>query len=265
MNALLKSWIESIVTLFRVPAAQTAEGLLLNKLDLQFFAGEDSGDSDGGEGDSQGDDQDDPDDEDGGDDDEPDQEPELSQMLKDDPKLKKQFNQLFKSKFDKRLKGVDLKKARELLAKEQEKQQQEDQDKDDAADAAAKIAKRQEKLDRKAKRLAVKEYAADQGQNPKLIARLVDLDALELNEDGEVDEDDLEEAFDDIKADFPELFAEPEDNDDEDDDEEERSRTKHQRSAYRPGSRQRGNKKPKHGGYEAGKARALARHPKKEG
>ncbi|UAK17563.1 hypothetical protein [Sporolactobacillus terrae] len=257
MFTRLKLWISLIVALLlqkRVPASHKAEKLP-HKLNLQFFASEDGDDDEGGDDDDQ-------DDQDGDDEDDEDQDEEqtLEQMIKDDPNLKKQFNQLFKSKFDKRLKGVDLKKAKELLAIEQQKQddkQGEGSDEDDA-----KTANLQLKLDRKAKRLSVKEYAADHGQNPKLVARLIDLDKLELNEDGEVDPDDLEDAFDTLEDEFPDLFAA--DDGDEDEDEEEQPRRKKKRSAYRPGSRQRGNKKPKHDPYESGKARALARHKKEE-
>ncbi|MDF2909506.1 MAG: hypothetical protein K0Q56_386 [Sporolactobacillus laevolacticus] len=252
MFTKLKLWISLIVALLfqkRVHTDQTVEKLP-HSLNLQYFASEDEDDDD--KGDDEDDDQEDQD----GDDDQ-DEEQTLEQMIKDDPKLKKQFNQLFKSKFDKRLKGVDLKKAKELLAKEQQEQDDkkgEDKDEDDA-----KTAKLQLKLDRKAKRLSVKEYAADNGQNPKLVARLIDLDKLELNEDGEVDPDDLEEAFDALEDEFPDLFAE-----DEDDDEDEKSKRKKKSSSYKPGSHQRGNKKPKHDPYESGKARALARHKKEE-
>ncbi|WP_028976445.1 hypothetical protein [Sporolactobacillus terrae] len=258
MFTRLKLWISLIVALLlqkRVPASHKAEKLP-HKLNLQFFASEDGDDDEGGDDDDQ-------DDQDGDNEDDEDEEQTLEQMIKDDPKLKKQFNQLFKNKFDKRLKGVDLKKAKELLAKEQQKQ---DVNKDEGSDEDdAKTAKLQLKLDRKAKRLSVKEYAADHGQNPKLVARLVDLDKLELNEGGEVDPDDLEEAFDALEDEFPDLFAADDGGDDEDEDEdEERTSKKKRRSAYRPGSRQRGNKKPKHDPYESGKARALARHKKEE-
>lgn len=254
MISLLKTWIRMIVALFRVPTAQTVEKLPY-KLNLQYFA------SEGGDEVEDGDDDDDQEDQDVDDEDEDDEEQTLEQMIKDDPELKKQFNQLFKSKFDKRLKGVDIKKAKELLAKEQQKQDDKQGEGSDEGDA--KTAKLQLKLDRKAKRLSVKEYAADHGHNPKLVARLVDLDKLELNEDGEVDSDDLEEAFDALEDEFPDLFAA---GDDEDDDVEEQRKTKKKnRSSYRPGSHQRGNKQPKKKAYEAGKARALARHPKKEG
>jgi hypothetical protein len=255
MIALLKTWIRMIVALFRVPTAQPVEELPY-KLNLQYFSGED------GDDDEDGDDGDDQDDQDG-DEDEDDQDDEqtLEQMIKDDPKLKKQFNQLFKNKFDKRLKGVDLKKAKELLAKEQKNQDDKKDEGNDEDDA--KTANLQLKLDRKAKRLSVKEFAADHGQNPKLVARLIDLDKLELNEDGEVDPDDLEEAFDALEDEFPDLFV-ADDSDDEDEDEDEVPRHKKKNSGYRPGSRQRGNKKPKHDPYESGKARALARHKKEE-
>ncbi|WP_028983326.1 hypothetical protein [Sporolactobacillus terrae] len=251
MIALLKTWIRMIVAIFRVPASHKADKLP-HKLNLQFFASEDGDDDEGGDDDDQ-------DDQDGDDEDDEDQDEEqtLEQMIKDDPKLKKQFNQLFKNKFDKRLKGVDLKKAKELLAKEQEKQDDKKGEGNDEDDA--KTAKLQLKLDRKAKRLSVKEYAADNGQNPKLVARLIDLDKLELNEDGEIDPDDLEDAFDALEDEFPDLFA----NDNEDEDEEQR-KSKKKRSSYKPGSRQKGNKKMKHDPYESGKARALARHKKEE-
>lgn len=259
MIGMLKSWIEKIVALFnRVPAAQTVENELPHKLNLQFFASEDGDDDEGGD-DDQDDDPEDQDGDDDKDDDDEDDKPDLSQMLKDNPPLKKQFNELFKNRFDKRLKGVDLKKAKELLAKEQQNQDDDKQDDQVQDKDAEKTAKLQLKLDRKAKRLSVKEYAADHGQNPKLVARLVDLDNLELNEEGEVDPDDLEEAFESLEDEFPDLFTSQ-----DDDDEEDESKSKKRHSSYRPGSRQRGNKQPKKDRYEAGKQRALARHKKEE-
>jgi hypothetical protein len=261
MFTKLKLWISLIVALLfqkRVPTAQQVENELPYKLNLQYFASEDGDDNEDGDDD---DDQDDQDGDDEDDDEDQDEEQTLEQMIKDDPKLKKQFNQLFKNKFDKRLKGVDLKKAKELLAKEQKDQ---DDKKDEGTDEDdAKTAKLQLKLDRKAKRLSVKEYAADNGQNPKLVARLIDLDKLELNQDGEVDPDDLEDAFDALEDEFPDLFAAgDEDEEDDDDAEDEKSKHKKKSSSYKPGSRQKGNKKLKHDPYESGKARALARHKK---
>lgn len=255
-----KLWFSIIIAFLfgkRVPSAQSEEKQPY-RLNLQFFA--EGGDESGNEAGL-----DEEDDDLAGDNDEDegpgDDEPNLEQMLKDNPKLKRQFNQLFKNKFDKRLKGIDLKKAKELLAKESKKPDDKARDETDMDEEVEKTAKLQLKIDRKAKRLAVKEYAADHGHNPKLIARLVDLDSLELNEDGEVDPDDLEEAFEAIAEEFPELFAP--DEEDEDADGPRRS-AKKPVATYRPGSRQKGNKQPKTGGYEAGKARALARHKKEE-
>ncbi|WP_445506800.1 phage scaffolding protein [Niallia sp. 03190] len=239
----LKLWINFILALVIswFPSTKKEEKRL--SLDLQFFGDDDS---------EKGDDQDDDDSDDNQEDE--DQEQTLEQILKDNPSLKKQFNALFKDKFSKRLKGLDLDKARKAL-EAAEKQENDDTDKDEKGPSAKEM-----KLERKTKRLAVKEYAVDNGYNPKLVARLIDLDAIELDEDGEVDPDDLEEVIEDLTSEFPELFSSKGDEDEDEDEDEKKDKKK----SYQPGSKQTGNKKKQKDRRAAGAERAKQRHKKEE-
>ena len=188
-------------------------------LNLQYFAdGEDSGDegdSDDGDSDDSGDD-----DSEGGD-----QDPSLDELLKNNPDLKKQFDAMFKDRFKKRLKGIDLKKAKQLLKAEQGKDSSSsDEDPEDIEES--KVTEKALKLERKLKRTAVKEYALDNGLNPKLVARLIDLDSLELDEDGDLDPDELEEAIEELTEEFPEIFRKSDQTDDDEDSEDITSKKK---------------------------------------
>lgn len=190
------------------------------RLDLTTF----SKDKDDDLGD---DDLDEDDDGEGDDEDDDDSEPSLEQMLKENPALKKQYNALFKSQFSKRLKGIDLKEAKRLLREEAERKskEEEDEDKDKANSKADEISKKEEKLNLRVKRAAVKEYAAENNLNPKLLARLVDLDKLDIDEDGEIDPDELEELVEELTEEFPELFRKV-DSEDEEEDEGETKKSK---------------------------------------
>lgn len=178
---------------------------------------------DGGEGGNTGDDETDDEDEDS------DEDPSLDDLMKD-PKIKAQFDSKFKEAFDKRLKGLDLKAARKALKAQQEAEQKATKDKEDQDDKTAndEATKKAIKFEEKAKRLAVKEYAVDNDLNPRLLARLVDLSAIEVDEDGDIDPDDLEEAVEELTKEFPELFrkkAQEDDDEDQADDEEDKSRS----------------------------------------
>lgn len=182
-------------------------------LNLQFFADGDPDPETDPEKDPEEDPEDDP---------EGDQDPSLEELLKNNPDLKKQYNELFKKQFNKRLKGVDLKKAKQLL-----KDQGKDADPEDPEEKEeSKVTEKALKLDRKLKRTAVKEYAVDNGLNPKLIARLVDIDSLELDEDGELDIDELEEAIEELSDEFPEIFRKSDQADDDEDPEDVQTKKK---------------------------------------
>ncbi|HDR8409167.1 TPA: hypothetical protein QC295_002371 [Bacillus cereus] len=224
---------------------------------LQFFAGNNDDDDD----DSDDDDDDNNDDDDNSDDDDDDDSsPSLEEMIKNDPELRKQFNALFKTKFNKRLKGVDLAKAKELLKKEAEGNGKGNDDDNSKKDEDNKANKAAEKMERKAKRLAVKEYAVDNGYNPKLLARLVNISDIEIDDEGDIDEDQLAEVIDDVIEEFPELFQQSDDEDDEDD-QEDRQKNKDRNRSHKVG-KGKTNKQKKPNLRDLGKARAAARHKK---
>ncbi|HDR7892749.1 TPA: hypothetical protein QCY29_005217 [Bacillus toyonensis] len=223
---------------------------------LQFFAGNNDDDDDN---DSDDDDDNNDDDDNSDDDNDDDSSPSLEEMIKNDPELRKQFNALFKTKFNKRLKGVDLAKAKELLKKEAAGKGNGDND-DSDNDENNKANKAAEKMERKAKRLAVKEYAVDNGYNPKLLARLVDIANIEIDDEGDIDDDQLAEVIDDVIEEFPELFQQSEDEDDEDD-QEDRQKNKDRNRSHKVG-KGKTNKQKKTNLRDLGKARAAARHKK---
>lgn len=188
-------------------------------LNLQFFADGDSDNED--EGDSEGDNDDSGDE---GDSEGDNQDPSLEELLKNNPDLKKQYNALFKKQFNKRLKGVDLKKAKQLLKNQSGDDADNGDDSEDKEES--KVTEKALKLDRKLKRTAVKEYAVDNGLNPKLIARLVDIDSLELDDDGELDIDELEDAIEELSDEFPEIFRKADQADDDEDPEDVQTKKK---------------------------------------
>lgn len=232
-----------------------------HRLDLQFFAGGKEDDGDDPEDDDDPEDGEDPENDD--DDPEDGSTPSLEQLLKENPDLKKQFDEMFKERFKKRLKGVDLKLAKKLIKEHSQKQQGKKADNDDGRDNLGdEIAEKARKIELKAKRLAVKEYAVDHNLNPKLLARLVDFDRIELNEDGEVDPDDLEEVIEELTEEFPELFRSSKDEDsgeDEGDDQETKTKTR----SHKVVSRKKTNKPKEKDLRELGKNKALERAKRK--
>lgn len=223
------------------------------KMDLQFFA-------DGGEG------GDDDDDGDGNDDDDEDDGPDLDELLKD-PKFKKKYQEKLKAQLDKRLKkfkDVDPEEYRRLKEQADKKKQKDKEDEEDELESLKSENKaKEEKLlraERREKRALVKEFAVDNGVNPKLLARLIDLDSIELDEDG--DPENLEELFEEIQEEFPEYFSGQDDEEDDDEDDSPKKK-KEKQTGYKPGSRQKGNGKTKKEDLKAkGAARAAQRHKK---
>lgn len=242
-------WLVAMIQAFKgdLPALMEEEKALPLRLDLQFFADDD---------DDAGDD--DADDDSGDDDDADDDEPSLDELLKN-PAFKKQYNQKLKDQLGKRMKkfdGVDPEEYKRLKAAT-DKGKTKDSDDDETGKPDPEQQKRLLRAERREKKAVVKEFAVDNGHNAKLLARLIDIDAIELDEDGEPEN--LDELFEELETDFPEYFGAA----DDDDDEEERTAKKKQ-SGYVPGSTQKGNKKKKVDAKEAGRQRALARHKKKE-
>jgi hypothetical protein len=103
----------------------------------------------------------------------------------------------------------------------------------------------------------VKEFAADNGHNPKLLARLINIDAIELDDDGEPEN--LDDLFDELEEEFPDYFGASDDVDDEG-----KESSKRKKTSYSPGARQKGNKKKKVDAKESGRQKALERHKKEE-
>lgn len=226
-------------------------------LNLQFFAEEDDeGDDDVDEGDDDNSDEDD----------EEDDSLDLDELLKD-PEFKKQYNKRFKKQMARRLKkfdGIDpeeYRRLKEQAGKKKDKQGNEDDD-DETETLREQLQAKEKKLlraERREKRAMVKEYAVDNQVNPKLLSRLINVDDIELDEDGEADN--LDDLFEELEEEFPEYFGV---TDDEDDEEEYETRKKTRRSTYVPGARKKGNKKKKIDPKEAGRQKALERHKKED-
>lgn len=245
-------WIINLLT----PAAKPAvERRMPHKLDLQFFA---EGDDDEGGDDDDGGDNDDSDDDEGEDD-----ELDLQDLIKNDPKLKKQHTQLIKEQLAKRMrkyKDVDPEEYRRLK-QQAEKGKGKDTDDDEGDDSRNKEQEqRLLRAERREKRALVKEEALNRGYDPKLVARLIDLNEVELDEDGE--SDNLDELIDDLEGEFGHVLGGRRDEDDDDEEEDEPSTKK---KAYKPGRNQKNNKKTKKVDLSAlGAAKAAERHKKKE-
>jgi hypothetical protein len=258
MFVYLKLWISLIVSTIKnkwFPSAKKEESNTnWLSLDLQFFAGADD--------DPEEDPDEDPDEEDPEDDN-----PDLDELLKD-PKFKKQYQAKLKEQLGKRMKkfkDVDPEEYRRLKGQADKKKQQKEGDEDDELETLKSENKEKEKkllrAERREKRAAVKEFAVDNGYNQKLLARLIDIDAVEFDEDGEPDN--LEELFEEIQEEFPEYFSD-QDDDEDDEDEEEEKRTKKKANRYAPGSKQKGNKKRKADKRSLGAKRAAERHKKED-
>src|SRR5699024_10747786 len=206
---MLKQFITWLISLFeRDLSTIEKEEVKPLKLDLQFFA--DEGDS--------SDDEDDADDNDDTEDDE--DVPDLDELLKD-KEFKKQYQKKLKDQLKKRMKkyeDIDPDEYRRL--KEQADKKKEKQDKDDEDEVEtlksqlSEKEKRIERAERKEKRAMVKEYAIDNQVNPKLLARLINLDDIELDDDGEPEN--LDDLFEELEEEFPEYLGATEEDDDDD-------------------------------------------------
>ncbi|OKL37001.1 hypothetical protein [Domibacillus mangrovi] len=244
MFTYLKAWFHVLLFLFKMskkpaPSAVKEEDLL--KLDLQFFADDDP------EDDPEDDHEDDPDDD----------VPNLDELLKD-PKFKKQYNAKLKDQLGKRMskfKDVDPEEYRRLKEQAGDKK---DKKEDNAGDDAARNDQNEKRLlraEHREKTALVKEFAVDNGHNPKLLARLINIDSIELDEDGNADN--LDELFEELEEEFPEYFSLQDDDDDEEDPPKKKSR-------FNSVPKQKTNPKKKVDPHEAGRQKALERHQKKE-
>jgi hypothetical protein len=226
------------------------------KMNLQHFA----------EGDDEGDDSDDDNDGDDSTDDE--DELSLDELLKD-PKFKKQYQKKMKEQLGKRLKkyeGIDPEEVRRLKEQaEKKKKKDQDDEEDEVENLKGELSEKDKKLqraERKEKKLAVKEFAIDNGYDHKLLSRLVDLDEVEMDEDG--NPENLDELFEDIQSEFSQYFPDGTEDDEEDEEDEYTQRRKKLKSTYQAGSKQKGNKKKKVDPRLRGAERAKARHKKEE-
>lgn len=247
--------IEKLFTKGDLPT-ETEEEIKPLKLNLQFFADDDDDDSD----DDSDDDEDGDDDSD--DEDDEDDTPDLEELLKNRA-FRKQYNAKFKGQMSKRMKKKDEEIERLKGEGTKGKKKEKDDDDDDASELKSRLQDKEKRLlraERREKRATVKEFAIDNGYDPKLLARLINLDEIELDDDGEPEN--IDELFDEIEEEFPGYFG---DSDDEDEDEEEDKKSrKRKKGSYSPGARQKGNKKRKTDPKEAGRLKALERHKKEE-
>ncbi|WP_394548818.1 hypothetical protein [Priestia aryabhattai] len=184
-------------------------------------------------------------------------EPNLAEMMKSNPKLKQQYQEMLKTQLGKRMKkfeDVDVEEYRLLKEKAEKSKNKgkgsDKEDHDDADDLKSELKAKEEKLlraERREKRASVKEFAIDNGVDPKLLARLIDVDAIELDEDGEPEN--LDELFEELQEEFPQYLKAQEESD------EEEEKTTKKKGFYSAGSTQKGNTKPKEkGGYDVGVA-----------
>lgn len=182
----------------------------------------------------------------------------LDELMKD-PAFKAQYEAKLQEQLGKRLKkydGVDPDEYKRLKDLEDKKKQDE---MTEAQKLQAKIdAMEAEKLTfaEREKDIAVKEFAISNGLDPKLIARLIDKSGIKKS--GE-DFEGIKEAVEAVQSEFPQLFQS-----EEGDDEQGQGGNQGGQGGSFTLPKQKGNKPPKKGGYDAGKARAMARHQKQQ-
>jgi hypothetical protein len=182
----------------------------------------------------------------------------LDDLLKD-PAFKAQYEAKLKSQLGQRMKkfeGIDPEEYEKLKAEADKKAQDEMteaqklQAKIDAMEAEkAQFAERE-------KDIAVKEFAITNGLDPKLIARLIDKSGIKKSGN---DFEGIEDAVKAVQEEFPQLFQ----GSDEGEDQGNQGQNQNQGGRFNLPN-QKGNKPPKKGGYDAGKARAEARHKKQQ-
>lgn len=244
---------------------------------MQFHAGTD--DDDPSDDDKGGDDDndDDLDDDDGGDDDKSKDkdidspvdyergiidtimkanELDFGQLLKDNPALKKAYQERFNTNMSKRLAkyaDVDVEKYNELVQRE----------KDGKLEGDAQVWKEkhdelERKLEQKTKWDAVQETALDLKLDSEQIAFVKTVfDVSKLEKDDENSWMGVEDQIDEIREKFPRMFDTV--SDDEDDKPKDGKKSK-----YNPGKRKHNGGSNNATGKDAGRQRALERHNKKK-
>src|SRR5699024_7447312 len=179
--------------------------------------------------------------------------------------LKKQYQTKLKDQLKKRMKKYEDAEPEECRRlKEQagkKKDNQEDDSDDDELESLrtqlSETDRRIERAERKETRAMVKEKPGDNQVNPKLLSRRINVDDIELDDDGEAEN--LDELFEELEEECPEYFGAV-----DDDEEEEEPPRKKRKSSFVPGARQKSNKKKKVDPKEAGRQKAMERHKKEE-
>lgn len=216
-------------------------------LDLQFFA------------DDSDDDQDDEDEEEGGDgsDDDDQDDIDLEALLKSNPKAKAKHEELLKTQLDKRMKkfkGVDPAEYRRLKA-ERDKLDDKGNGNDDSD--TSQVNEKVLKAETREKRAAAKEFAIDEGIDPVLFVKFINLKEIELDEDG--DPVNLDELLEDLQeGKYAKYFS----ANSSDDDEQESNKKK--KKGFVPGQTTKIPSKNKVDPKERGKALAERIYGKKE-
>ncbi|MCP3026611.1 hypothetical protein LF822_06560 [Halobacillus sp. A5] len=254
--------IESIMRPLSAPMEERKYKPL--KLDLQFFAREKEEDD---PDDDSGDDVDDEGSDDDSDEDDADDEPDIDELLKD-KRFKRQYQKKMKEQLGKRMKKYkdvdpeEYRRLKEQAGKKKEKQDEEDDEEEELETLRNENKEKEKRLlraERREKNAMVKEFAVDNQVNPKLLSRLINVDDIELDDEG--DPENLDELYEELEEEFPEYLGEQDDEEDEEEDELIRKR----KTAYRPGSRQKNNKKTKkEDRFAKGAERAKNRHKKED-
>ncbi len=175
----------------------------------------------------------------------------LDELLKD-PIFKAQYEAKFQSQLNARFKkyeNVDPEEYKRLKAEEERKKQDELTETQKLELKLQAMEAERTTLVEKERDVTIKEFAIENGLDPKLISRLVDKSSIKQNESGQFEG--IAEAVEQIKTEFPQLFQE----------QQEPPGGNNKPPSYKlPG--QVGNPPTPKDPKEAGKARALARHNK---
>lgn len=176
----------------------------------------------------------------------------LEELFKKNPALKTEYEATLQTHLGKRLKkyeNVDPEEYKRLKAEEERKKQEELTDTQKLELKLQAMEAERTTLAEKERDISIKEYAIDNGLDPKLISRLVDKSSIKPNDSGQFEG--IAEAVEQIKTEFPQLFQE----------QQEPPGGNYKPPTYKtPG--QTGNPPTPKDPKEAGKAKALARHNK---
>lgn len=218
------------------------------KFDLQLFAeNDDDNDDEGGEN-NEG------------------NKVDINELMKD-PEFKKQYENKMKEQLGKRLKkyeDVDVEEYKRLKEKEEKNEEEKmgeveklQKEVDKYKDKANTL---ETKLEEREKIMAIKEQAIEKGYTPKLAVKLVDMEDVSKDDEGNWL---MDTAFEKMVSDFPEVFSSQQEGEGEGE-QVEGEGEKNKGVRYQAGSKQKTNEQTPESDYDAGKQRALARHGKQE-